>query len=128
MRKFKIAVWVIIIGLLLLFMFQNQEYFQTTNDFKINFIFVDYQFPGISNAIVFLACFVLGLLVAFIFGLIDRFKNKKTVKQLNTTIHSNQETITKLADELESVKHKPVESKPEIQQTGVPEPEVAKGA
>ena len=51
MRKFKIAIWVIIFGLLLLFMFQNQEYFQNKANLKINLMVVEpYHFPEFTNA------------------------------------------------------------------------------
>ena len=110
MRKFKIAIWVIIFGLLLLFMFQNQEYFQSKANLKINLMLVEpYHFPELTNAVIFLGCFVLGLLVAFFFGFVDKFKNKKVVKQLNSAINENKETIEKLEGELKSMKPVPAQ-------------------
>lgn len=129
MRKFKIAIWVIIFGLLILFMFQNQEYFQNKANLKINLMVVDaYQFPEVTNAVIFLACFVLGMLVAFFFGFVDKFKNKKVVKQLTGAISSNKETITKLESELDDIKQTQTKPSTEVKVEEVPEAKVAESA
>jgi uncharacterized integral membrane protein len=100
MKKVKILFWVIIFGFLGLLIFQNQDFFLARNSFGLNLYFTQYQIPEASNAILFLAAFFAGLLIAYIFSLFGQYKNGKTIKNLNATIHSQVETISKLKSEM----------------------------
>jgi uncharacterized integral membrane protein len=100
MKKIKILFWVIIFGLLGLLIFQNQGFFLARNSFGLNLYFTQYQIPEAPNAILFVGAFLAGLLIAYIFNLFGQYKNSKTIKNLNATINSQVEMISRLKSEI----------------------------
>ena len=72
MKKIKIAFWVIVIGFLALLMMQNQEFFFSKSSFSLDFYYKKYLTPEVPNALLFLAFFFVGLLIAYIFGLLGQ--------------------------------------------------------
>jgi len=109
-KRVKIGIWVIIIGLLALLVHQNQDFFLARQSLGLNLYFKNYSLPEAVNLFLFLICFLAGLLFAVYFILFDRFKIKKINKTLNTTINTHLEKISSLEKELETLK--PIESKP----------------
>ena len=109
-RRVKIGIWVIIIGLLALLVHQNQDFFLARQSLGLNLYFKNFSLPEAVNLFLFLICFLAGLLFAVYFILFDRFKIKKINKTLNTTINTHLEKISSLEKELETLK--PIESKP----------------
>ena len=101
MRKLKSVMWIIIGGFIVLFIFQNQEVFQSKVYFRLNLWVVDeWISPEIPGALVFFGCFVLGFLVSYIIGLSDKFKARKILKELKDEAQSHLETIAKLEKDL----------------------------
>ncbi|MDY6790561.1 MAG: LapA family protein [Thermodesulfobacteriota bacterium] len=109
-KRVKIGIWVIIIGLLVLLVHQNQDFFLARQSLGLNLYFKTFALPEAANLFLFLICFLAGLLFAAYFIFFDRFKLKKTNKTLNTTINTHLEKISSLEKELETLK--PTESKP----------------
>ena len=109
-KRVKIGIWVIIIGLLVLLVHQNQDFFLARQSLGLNLYFKSFAFAEAANLFLFLICFLAGLLLAAYFIFFDRFKLKKTNKTLNTTINTHLEKISSLEKELETLK--PTESKP----------------
>ncbi|MDJ0783406.1 MAG: LapA family protein [Desulfosarcinaceae bacterium] len=96
MKKVKLGFWLIIIVFLVLIIYQNQDFFRATRSLSLNLIIAQYFTPEIPIAVLFLAAFMAGLLIAYIFGLLAQFRARKTIKNLNTTINSQIEMITSL--------------------------------
>ena len=109
-KRVKIGIWVIIIGLLVLLVHQNQDFFLARQSLGLNLYFKTFALPEAANLFLFLICFLAGLLFAAYFIFFDRFKLKKTNKTLNTTINAHLEKISSLEKEIETLK--PTESKP----------------
>jgi len=109
-KRVKIGIWVIFIGLLALLVHQNQGFFLARQSLGLNLYFKNFTLPEAANIFLFLICFLAGLLFAVYFIFFDRFKLKKTNKTLNTTINTHLEKISSLEKELETFK--PTESKP----------------
>jgi uncharacterized integral membrane protein len=109
-KRVKIGIWVIIIGLLALMVFQNQNYFLARQSLGLNLYFKNYSLPEVANIFLFFICFLAGLLFAAYFLIFDRFKLKKINKTLNTTINTHLEKISSIEKELETFK--PIETKP----------------
>jgi len=103
MKKFKLVLWLIILALLALFFFQNKGFFMARHElaFKLPFL-TPYTLPEMPNAILFLAFLLFGLLIAYFFSLLERFKLNKTIKNLNATVDSNLEMISALKGQLEA--------------------------
>ncbi len=103
MNKVKTVFWLIILGLIMLVFFQNQDFFMAKQDLRINLVFAEYQLREVPNAALFLAIFLAGLLIAYFFGLGERFKLKKTIKNLNTKIASQPQEMPSTDNEAEAI-------------------------
>ncbi|MBN1931321.1 MAG: LapA family protein [Desulfobacterales bacterium] len=104
MKKVKIALWVIVLGFIALIVYQNLSYFTAKQNFNLNLMFAEYKFPGIENYILFIICLLVGFILAFFFGLSERMKAKKNIKNLQITVDSYLEKISTLKSELETIK------------------------
>lgn len=126
MKHIKLFFWVIIIGFLVLLIFQNQEFFFTKTPLNMDFYFNEnkYPIPPVPNVLLFLAFFFTGLLIAYIISLFGQFKAKKTLKNLNLTLQSQMEVISGLRSEL-AAKNTQIEQL-QAQTTATPPPEVEK--
>ena len=104
MRKFKIGFWAVIFGLMGIVIFQNQDFFMAKQSLSMDFIFTKYETPELHRAILFVGIFLTGFIISYIFTLIDRLSFRKVVKSLGAEIDSQNENITLLINELESLK------------------------
>ena len=105
MKKVKIGFWILLIAFLLLVGYQNKAYFLQKNAFGLNLFVTDaYMTPEIHNGVLFGICFAAGLIIAYLFGLFDRFRANKTIKQLNTDLESQRQQIESLNTELNAFK------------------------
>jgi uncharacterized coiled-coil protein SlyX len=106
MKKVKIGFWLIIIAFLLLLGYQNKEFFLQKHSFDLNlWVTAPYQSPEIYNAVLFAACFLAGLVIAYLSGLFERFKSNKTIKQLNKTLADMRNETTQLRSEIDALKN-----------------------
>jgi hypothetical protein len=71
--------------------------------FKLPFLKV-YHTPELPHAVIFLVFFLTGFLIAYFFSLYERFKSKKTIKNLNTAAASQLEELATLKSELETLR------------------------
>ena len=117
MRKVKIVLWIILIGFIAIVFLSNKDYFLAKQSIQIKIPhIVDKTFKELPNAVYFLVFFIVGFLVAYFLSLSERFKSKKTIKNLNTAATSQLKEISDLKKEMDSIKSSPVDNKP-------PEPE-----
>ena len=93
MNKFKTVLWLLIFGLLMLIIFQNQEFFLAKKSLKIDLLFAKYQSPEVPNAVTFLVFFLAGLVISYFFSLAERFKLKMTIKKLNAAMDSQAQAV-----------------------------------
>jgi len=111
MKKVKVVLWILITGLIVLFIFQNQEFITEKQILKINLYIVDsYQTPELPNVLLLLCCFLVGCLLYYFLSLSQRFKSKKNIKKLISTVDAHREKIFALERELESLKTAPIRS------------------
>ena len=105
MKKATLIVWVIIFGIIALVIFQNQPFFLAKNALRINFgVFEEYLTPELPNAVLTLIFFFSGLIIAYLFSFSARFKAKRTIKKLNTSITSSNGELDKLRREINTLK------------------------
>ncbi|MFH0725279.1 MAG: LapA family protein [Pseudomonadota bacterium] len=105
MKKVKILLWIILLGITALIVYQNKTFFLEKHSFTVNFFVGDIlHSPEWPNIAWFLACFFLGLLIAYFFSLMERFRSNKTIKDLNAKTESLLDMISQLRKELESRK------------------------
>lgn len=111
MKKLKIVPWVIIVAFIGLVFFQNKAFFTQKQELTLNLYFTDAH-QSLHVIVWFLISLVVGFLVAYFFGLTERFKLKKVIKGLKAKIDTQMEMITQIRSELESRTGFPQEETP----------------
>jgi uncharacterized integral membrane protein len=105
MKKVKIILWIIFLGFIAIIFFSNKDYFLAKQGIQINLLFTEpFQIKELPNAIYFLVFFLAGFLIAYFISLSERFKSKKTIKNLNAAATSQLEEISVLKKEIDSLK------------------------
>jgi uncharacterized membrane protein YciS (DUF1049 family) len=117
MKKLKAILWLIIIGLIGLIMYQNRDFFLLRHSLGIDLISTQYRSPELPTALYFIAFFLLGWLIAYLFSLMDRFRTGGTIKRLQQTIHSQQNDIQSMKRDVEALKPQieKAEAKPPVE-------------
>ncbi|MCK5348842.1 MAG: hypothetical protein KAJ25_05600, partial [Desulfobacula sp.] len=90
MKKIKYLLWLIILGLLGILIYQNLDYFMTTKALKFDLKIASWNWtiPELQNIAYFGICFLLGFILIGTKGFVANFKLKKEIKTNNTTITS----------------------------------------
>ena len=106
MKKIKIAFWGIILALVAVFGYQNWDFLKAKQIllFKVPFLQQAWHTPELPHAVLFLVFFLTGFLIAYFTSLYERFKTKKTIKNLNAAATSQLEELVSLKQELESLR------------------------
>ena len=107
MKKATLIVWVIVLGIIALVIFQNQNFFMTHHALRLNLGVVNGALPPeLPIAVVFIFFFFSGLVIAYLFSFSTRFKARRTIKKLNATISSHKDEVAELQLELNTLKEK----------------------
>jgi hypothetical protein len=119
MRKVKLFLWVLILGLMALVVFQNEGYFMDTlQALRINLRVVpEYQSPQLPLVAFHLLFFVFGLVVAYLFGGLNRWRRRKAVARLTAENAAQRGEIEALRAELATFKGAPAAGPPETSVT-----------
>ncbi len=104
MKKAKIIVLLVVLGLIVLIGIQNRGVVLAKHQFGINLMFFSYLSPEVSNFVLLIGFFLVGLLLAYFSSLLGRFKAKKTIKELTGEVTSSREKIAALEKELAGLK------------------------
>jgi hypothetical protein len=108
MKQLKGFLWLLVLGLVGLIIYQNQNLFLDKQSFRLDFYVIDaYRAPDLPNAVFLLACLLLGLLFSYFFSLAERFKAKRTIRELSTMIDAHLKEIAALRNEVASLKGGP---------------------
>ncbi len=125
MKKIKLLLWLIILGLLGTLIYQNLNYFMTTVALKFDLKVASWNWtiPELQNIAYFGICFLSGLIIAGLKGFVVSFRLSKEIKAKNTTITSLKEQVNTLKTELEVFQHDPYIKKQLEEETVVDQPE-----
>lgn len=107
MKLIKFLIWIIIIGLFGLVLFQNWDLFKIKESLDINLYFTAYQTPELPMALPVTFMFLFGWLVAYLSGLADRFGLNRRNKKMQQTIIAQQAAIDAMRKDVEALKPKP---------------------
>jgi hypothetical protein len=100
MKKIKIVFWALLVAFVAILGYQNQEFFLYRGRLDLNLgVAGPYTTPELYNAVLFLAFFVAGFLIAYFSGLFERFRSGKVIKQLNAAIEAQKKEIDSLTRE-----------------------------
>jgi len=123
MKKVKLFIWIIALGLVVLIVYQNWSYFNAKPEqpLKVNLYFAEYQIAQFNNLLFFFASFLTGLLIAYLYGLVQRFRSNKLIRKLNETTAAQHEEISGLKRELELMQKNALEDQSESKNTANPQ-------
>jgi hypothetical protein len=109
MKTIKFLFWLIILVLLGTLIYQNLAYFMAPTPLTLDLQIAGWSWtiPPIQNIAYFGICFLLGLILAGIKGLLAVFCLKKQIKDGNKTIISLKAEMESLKTELDVFKHDP---------------------
>ncbi len=111
MKSFKPVLFSLLMILGVMLVVQNMELFMYQKSLRLNLLVWSRETGAIPLSVYFLTFFLVGLLVAYFYGLSERFKAKRTVKNHLVTIH-------KLEEEVKALKNLPVAEQTTPQQEG----------
>ena len=109
MGNLKTGLWIVIVGFVGLLFFQNQEVFLAKRILRMDLLFAKYQSPELPDVLLFICTFVIGFLISYFVNLSSRFKSKKFIKQLKSTLDAQQKELTSLKSEVDGFKAASVE-------------------
>ena len=109
MGNLKTGLWIVIVGFVGLLFFQNQEVFLAKQPLRMDLLFAKYQSPELPYVLLFICTFVIGFLISYFVNLSSRFKSKKFIKQLKSTLDAQQKELTSLKSEVDGFKAASVE-------------------
>ena len=109
MKKIKLLLWLIILGLLGTLIYQNLDYFMTTVSLKFDLKVASWNWtiPELQTIAYFGICFLSGLILAGLKGFVVSFKLSKEIKTKDVAITSLKEQVNTLKTELEVFQHDP---------------------
>lgn len=117
MKRFKYGLWAIFIALLGLLVYQNKSFFLAKYSLGLNLGFYQNDTPELHNLVIIAAFFFCGMLITYGSSLFERYRAKKTIKRLQSTIDASSETIATLKKEVDALK---VGWEPEQEEEAVP--------
>ena len=112
MKKIKAFFWIVLVGFILIIFFSNLDLFLQTHPINLNFIIKNYHLPAVPTAALFLVFFAVGLLVAYFSNLPERFRFKKTIKNLKATIDSQALEMVRIKTHPKSVEENSTHENP----------------
>jgi hypothetical protein len=119
MNKAKLIIWLLVLGFMGLVVYQNEGHFLDAQEsLRLNLgVFPEYHSPKLPMVFFYLVFFLYGLIVAYFFGLPDRFRSRKAIKRLTNAATQREKAITELNTELARLKGEPLP----LPQGGAPE-------
>jgi cell division protein FtsB len=104
MKKIRYGLFVILIALFGLLVYQNKTFFLTKYSLALDLGFYQNFTPELYNLVIICAFFLFGMLITYGGSLLERFRAKKTIKTLQRTIDASSETIAELRKEVDELK------------------------
>lgn len=96
MKKVKYVFWLVVIGLVVLAVYQNSEFFIVERSLGIDLYFFSYDSPKLPTGVYYLSVFLIGMLVSYVFTLAQKFRDRKTIRQLNQKVTAGEKKIAAL--------------------------------
>ena len=112
MKHSKMVLWAIIIIFIGIVIFQNQDFFLAKQNLRLNLGIVDvYESPQMPVAVILLLFFIGGLIIAYLFGLPERFRARKMIKNLNAANSSLESEVANLKRDAAALRGESTDSK-----------------
>jgi hypothetical protein len=110
MNKAKLIIWLLVLGFMGLVVYQNEGHFLNVQEsLRLNLgVFPEYHSPQLPMVFFYLVFFLYGLLVAYCFGLPERFRNRKAIKRQTIAASQREKAMAELNTELSRIKGEPL--------------------
>ena len=96
MKHLKFLGWIIVVLIVVILIVENQETFSTKVIFKINFFSYHYQSVEISLYYIVTIAFLFGILVAGLYGILERYQLLKEIKRIKRDSKEKEEELNSL--------------------------------
>ncbi len=96
MKHIKFLIYVLIIFVVVMLLVQNHEAFNTSVVFHVNLWFGKYESAGITIYLISAIAFTLGLIISWLYNLLDRFQLKRTITRLRNEIKNKDKELNSL--------------------------------
>ncbi len=80
MDRLKTVLWFVLAAVAGIFVYQNEAFFMTKQVVVCDIFIKKFQSPPLPIIILFLCCFFIGFLIAFLLGFFKRRKDAKRIK------------------------------------------------
>jgi uncharacterized integral membrane protein len=104
MRKLKYGLWAIFIALIGLLVYQNKDFFLAKYSLGFDIGVYTSQTPETFNLVIIAVFFLCGMLISYIASLFERYKARRTIKTLQSTLDASSATIADLKKEVDALK------------------------
>jgi uncharacterized membrane protein YciS (DUF1049 family) len=96
MKHIKFLVYVFIVFVVVTLIIQNHEAFNTRVIFRVNFIYSQFESAGITIYLISAIAFTLGLIISWLYNLLDRFQLKREITRLRNDIKNKDKELNSL--------------------------------
>lgn len=107
MKKLRYMFWLILIGFLVVLVYQNLGFFSSLHSLHINLGFYERSTPDLATGAIiaiFVGVSVLLMMMLYFASRFENYRAKKTIKELRAGMEESTDTISKLTAEVEMLK------------------------
>jgi hypothetical protein len=102
MKKLKVILGLLVLGVIVIIVTQNLDFFLQRYAIGIDIGLVSYHTPNLATVIYLLFFFFAGLLIALLMGLTEKFRSRKAIRELTETLAAETKKVIELEDKLSS--------------------------
>jgi uncharacterized integral membrane protein len=103
-KKGKIVFWIIFIVLVLILYLQNQGFFMHRDKLSLDLFFFDFNTSPLPTIVFVAGFFFIGLIIAFFFGLVEKFRTKKVIHDLTKKLDEQNKMLTTQKNEVDRLR------------------------
>jgi len=103
MRKVKIVFGLLVLGVIVIIVSQNLDFFLRRYAIGVDIGLVSYHTPDFTTVIYLLFFFFAGLMITFLMGLSERFRSRKSIRELTEALDAEKKKVVELDAKLVSV-------------------------
>ncbi len=98
MKSIRPLLWSLLVILSVVVVVQNIDLFTHKEALRLNLLIKEYQTQPVYLTLYFLGFFLIGLLISYFYGLAERFKANRTIKNHLKTIRNLEEELRAFRD------------------------------
>jgi len=96
MRQLRWIIILLVVLLVVILAVQNYESLATPVKFRANFIFFNYESSGMPLSFVAVVTFLIGVVAAGFYGMVERFRLKREIRGLTREIREKEKELNSL--------------------------------